>query len=28
MKFSAERRCIWDGASTQNDVPSCARVSA
>jgi hypothetical protein len=23
MKFSAERRCIWDGASTQNDVRDC-----
>ena len=27
MRFFAGRRCIWDGASTQNDVPSRARVS-
>ncbi len=28
MKFCVERRCIWDGASTQNDVPARARSRA
>jgi hypothetical protein len=27
MEFFAGRRCIWDGASTQNDVLSCLRIS-
>jgi len=25
MRSCVERRCIWDGASTQNEVPSRAR---